>query len=379
MNELFFELIQIAIGSRVCLSHTPSAEEWKQLYEMAKKQSLVGVCFAGVQSLQPQQQAPTATGSAQAEMLYLTWMGMAAKIQQKNQTVDEQCVNLQKRLAVDGFRSCILKGQGVGRLYTEHLLGLRQSGDIDIWLDADTDTILEYVKRVAPTDEINELHAHFEVFDDTEVEIHFTPSKLTNRIANKKLQRWFAKEQEAQFDNKIGLSDGEDISVPTTKFNLVYQLLHIYRHLFGEGIGLRQLMDYYMVLRTVDDGKEGSERYREVKKVVSCLGLERFASALMWVLGYVFGLPKDQMIWEPEENVGRFLLGEIMLMGNFGHDDDRYRLSKDDSHLKRFMLMTKSKFRFVKYFPSEVFWQPVDTFFRFFEIRSIRRKAARMK
>lgn len=96
---------------------------------------------------------------------------------------------------------------------------------------------------------------------------------MTNRIANKKLQRWFAKEQEAQFDNKISLSDGEDISVPTTEFNLVYQLLHIYRHLFGEGIGLRQLMDYYMVLRTVENGKEGSERYREVKNVVFMLGL----------------------------------------------------------------------------------------------------------
>ena len=92
MNELFFELIQIAIGSRVCLSHTPSAEEWKRLYEMAKKQSLVGVCFATVQKLGEQRQEPP-------EMLYLTWMGMAAKIQQKNRTVDEQCVNLRKRLA----------------------------------------------------------------------------------------------------------------------------------------------------------------------------------------------------------------------------------------------------------------------------------------
>lgn len=371
MNELFFELIQVAIGSRVCLSHAPRADEWKQLYEMAKKQSLVGVCFASVQRLQTQRQEPP-------EMLYLTWMGMAAKIQQKNQIVDEQCCALQKRLAADGFRSCILKGQGVGRLYSEHILGLRQSGDIDIWLDADTDTILEYVKKVAPTDEINELHAHFDVFDDTEVEIHFTPSKLTNRIANKKLQRWFAKEQEAQFDNKISLSAGENISVPTIEFNLVYQLLHIYRHLFGEGIGLRQLMDYYFVMMQEIVVENGS-KVKEVQKVVSDLGLDSFASALMWVHGIVFGLPKDQMIWEPDERVGRFLLGEIMLMGNFGHDDNRYRLSKDDSHLKRFIQMTKSKFRFVKYFPSEVFWQPVDTFFRFFEIRSIRRKAARMK
>lgn len=375
MNELFFELIRVAVGTADKLSRAPSLQEWKVLYDMTKKQSLVGVCFAVVQKLVDSEKEDFC---GMSELQYLTWMGMAAKIQQKNQAVDEQCCAIQKRLAADGFRSCILKGQGVGRLYSDNLLGLRQSGDIDIWLGADTDVILKYVQNDTPTDEINELHAHFNVFDDTEVEIHFTPSKLTNRIVNKKLQRWFAKEQNVQFANKINLSNGESISVPTTEFNLVYQLLHIYRHLFGEGIGLRQLMDYYFLVKHEMEVEKGS-KVKKVREVVSELRMNRFASALMWVLGYVFGLPKDQMIWEPNEKIGRFILNEIMLMGNFGHDDDRYRLSSDDSHLKRFIQMTKNKFRFVKYFPSEVFWQPIDTFFRFFEIRSIRRKAARMK
>ena len=67
MTKTFFELIQVAIGTRICLSQTPSADEWGELYAMAKKQSLVGVCFAGVQRLQQQRQEPP-------EMLYLTWM-----------------------------------------------------------------------------------------------------------------------------------------------------------------------------------------------------------------------------------------------------------------------------------------------------------------
>ena len=44
------------------------------------------------------------------EMLYLTWMGMAAKIQQRNETFNRQCVELQKRLSADGFRNYIMKG-----------------------------------------------------------------------------------------------------------------------------------------------------------------------------------------------------------------------------------------------------------------------------
>ena len=36
--------------------------------------------------------------------------------------------------------------------------------------------------------------------------------------------------------------------IPTVEFNIIFQLTHIYSHLMNEGIGLRQLLDYYYVL-----------------------------------------------------------------------------------------------------------------------------------
>ena len=110
IEKSFFELIQVALGVRTCLTHSPSEDDWCQLYELAKKQSLVGICFAAVQKFKLQQQCPP-------ELLYLTWMGMAAKIQQRNEVVNRQCVDLQKRLSADGFRSYIMKGQAVASLY----------------------------------------------------------------------------------------------------------------------------------------------------------------------------------------------------------------------------------------------------------------------
>lgn len=127
INKLFFELIRVAIGNQMYLSYTPSADEWGDLYAMAKKQSLVGVCFSGVQKLQMQQQCPP-------EMLYLHWMGMAAKIQQRNEVVNRRCVEVQRMLKAAGFKSCILKGQGVALSYYGTLAMLRQSGDIDVWI-----------------------------------------------------------------------------------------------------------------------------------------------------------------------------------------------------------------------------------------------------
>ena len=57
-EQLFFDLIRVAIGNQVCLSHSPTTDEWAKLYDMVKKQSLVGICFAGVQKLVAQQQEP---------------------------------------------------------------------------------------------------------------------------------------------------------------------------------------------------------------------------------------------------------------------------------------------------------------------------------
>lgn len=56
-GEELEELIYFDIGSQVCLSRTPKVKEWQVLYAVAKKQSLVGVHFAGVQKLKAQKQA----------------------------------------------------------------------------------------------------------------------------------------------------------------------------------------------------------------------------------------------------------------------------------------------------------------------------------
>lgn len=344
IEYLFYNLIQVAVGQQNCLSHTPSEAEWNELYQMAKKQSLVGVCFAGVQQLVNQQQEPP-------EMLYLTWMGMAAKIQQRNETVNRQCVEMQKQLEIDGFSSCILKGQGVGFLYGE-LRNLRQSGDIDVWIREPFADVMKYVDRIAPTKEVSHQHVHFHVFDDTEVELHFVPSELECFYNNRKLQRYYETYRESGFDGlpRIKANDGE-IIVPPTDFNLVFQLSHIYRHLFGEGIGLRQVMDYYFVLKnsTKEDRTTAFE-------IIGKVGMKRFAGALMWVIERVFGDSNLELLCEADEVTGKVLLDDIIASGNFGSNKERV---ENDNFLKRTIRFTKQNFHLLRYYPSEVLFDPV--------------------
>lgn len=161
---------------------------------------------------------------------------------------------------------------------------------------------------------------HVDVFPDTEVEFHYRPMVLRDPIKNKRLQRFFDENAPIQFENTVLLDKekGLQITAPTNAFNLVHQLVHIYLHFITGGVGLRQWMDYYFVLKVcqIDDQSEGLEVIHEI-------GLDRFAGGLSWVLNHVFALPQEYSYWPMNENDGRVLLDEIMISGNFGHTDER--------------------------------------------------------
>lgn len=350
INEQFFDLIRVALGSKVCLSHSPTASEWGELYAMAKKQSLVGVCFAGVQKLVGQQQEPPV-------MLYLTWMGMAAKIQQRNEVVNRQCVDLQKRLSADGVCSAILKGQGVGQLYAEHLRGLRQSGDIDVWaffdqadeLGINRKRLIEYMQKVSPTKEVSLLHTHLRFFDDTEVELHFSPTYLRCPWHDKRLQRWFVEEGRKGFRK---LNAG--FIVPSDEFNAIFILAHIYKHLIVEGIGLRQVLDYYFVLKSAHFDDEQKEH---ICQLLKSFAMMKFAKAVMWILQSVFGLEAEHLLYESDKGDGEKLLEEIMRSGNFGHNDERRKANKNA--FARFFEPMWLTLSFMPDYPWEYLFSPV--------------------
>ena len=359
INYLFFELVRVAISVQETFTRPPSIEEWMQLYNMVKKQSLVGICFAGVQQLPDTMRPP--------EMLYLKWMGMAAKIQQRNEVVNRQCVELSKRLKAEGYSYAILKGQGVGQLYAEHLHGLRQSGDIDVlmWKDGLTqkenrEEVVKYAKSIDCNAHDAEHHIAMEMFPNTEVEMHFCPSYLCNPFANKRMQKWFYDYDKSQFvETKLGFC------MPDAEYNLVFMLSHTFRHYMSEGVGLRQLMDYYFILRTL---QVRGERL-EVTELLNSLNMLKFAGAVMWVMKEVFGMSEQFMICEPNERLGKKLLAHIMQGGNFGHHNNK-TIANKKSHWGRFVNQVAQDLILAKDYPCEALWAPLSMIREFVRIRT---------
>ena len=345
MTEKFFELIQIAVGTRGGFSKVPNAKEWVAMLDMADKQSLTGALLLGMEKLTNVQRP--------AQELLLEWIGIQQIVVSTNKVQDGKSKELYEWFKEKGCDSCIIKGQGVARLYPQP--ELRQAGDIDIWVDADREDVIgKMLSESIDVSVIDYVNCHAAFFDDVEVEVHFRPTYFFNPFANRRLQKWIQENkstQMASFDDAVGFS------YPTISFNLVFSLIHIYRHVFSEGIGLRQLMDYYYILShsTEDERKEAYD-------TLCSFGLKRFVATVMYVMRRVFNIDTSLLLCQPNQKEGDYLLAEILRGGNFGQYDDRNKHLPTESRMKRGVENVKRNLRFLKHYPSEVMWSPAFKF-----------------
>ena len=219
---------------------------WQELYSFASKQALLGLCFEGIERLGKEYPEELKQNPIGRELL-MTWMGKAQQIRRQNMKVNAVASKLFSMLREDGMRCCILKGQGNALMYPNPYS--RTPGDIDVWVNASREDITEYAKTHFEIGDDIRFH-HLETsFDGVPVELHFFPGIMNNPIYNARLQKWFKRNADLQCLNVVSLPDGiGEIAIPTTAFNVIYQLCHLYHHFFDEGIGMRQIIDYYYVV-----------------------------------------------------------------------------------------------------------------------------------
>ena len=206
MTTLFFELLQIALDRQTRLSAVPTLAQWRELYRMAQKQTLVGVLFAAIERL-PQEQRPP-------KSVLLQWFMMKERIVKMNRLLNQRAVETEAYFRAEGFSNCILKGQGIATLYPDPLL--RTPGDIDIWLGGGREKIYAFARDRVGLQGLTYQHIHYPLHKDVEVEVHTTPGFLYAPLANRRLQRYFATCAEEQFTREVALPGGVgSISVPT--------------------------------------------------------------------------------------------------------------------------------------------------------------------
>ena len=338
--RLFVELIQVALGLRKSLSTVPLKEDWQEAYLLAEKHALVGLLFSANEKLNEQNKT-----YMPPMPLFYQWMGETLQIENRNKEVNYAAEQLTRIFKGGGLRSCVLKGQGIARLYPKP--ERRQSGDIDLWVEGGREKVLKFLKgSYLDIGHVVIHHVDARIIDGVETEIHFIPVYACNPFLHHRLQRFFklyADEQFSNIDKELGFA------YPTLSFNAVYVLAHIYMHFLYEGIGLRQIVDYYYVLKNLDvEGKKQATSY--IKQV----GLLRFAGAVMFVLQRVCGMDDGSLVTRPDDKRGELLLNEIMRSGNFGKYDERLKNRKEEDLIRFNLVALKRQLRFLKYYPMDI-------------------------
>ena len=419
MNDItaFFAFLKYCFGYKRNISNVVAGMDWQKLYSFASKQAILGLCFDGIERLGKEYPEELRLNPIGKELL-MTWMGKAQQIRRQNMKVNTVASKLFSMLREDGLRCCVLKGQGNALMYSNPYS--RTPGDIDVWIDASRERIMEYAqKKFELEDDIRLQHLETSL-DGVPVELHFFPCSMNNPIYHARLQKWFRRNADLQCSHIVGLPDGAgDIAIPTSGFNVIYQLTHLYHHFFDEGIGMRQIIDYFLVVNDFSKNeivsskitpslftlKEGSTfspspsssgsgdvtalrcseplRYKDggpSKVSPGCagwdrlgyacelkhLGLWKFAGAVMYVLHEALGLPEEKMIAPMDEKRGKLLLAEILNGGNFGRHFTKYGHFTQQGMAKKYFLKIWRNMHFVRYYPAEAFSEPIFRTWHFF-------------
>ena len=403
---MLFELIQVAMGLRDRLSRTPSEEEWWRLYQMAEEQAVTSFVFPALEILNRNGQKPP------TELLF-EWIGLSEQVRAQNELVNKEAARLTALFENEGHRTAILKGQANARLYKCHTDStdntenfkchtgstervattlLRQPGDIDIWVSGGKERVVQTLRKLHLIDGDMSIYRSAEKAEDSyhhihllrneqgvDVEVHFRPSSGNqDPFSNRRLQKYLS--QEIERENEMV---GEGFRVPSLRFALVMQLAHIQRHALGLGVGLRQVIDYYFLLRKwrMDNGEflrpDGNKR-PEVERIILAvasapsgradngklkyLGLDHIAGALMWVMKEVLLMDEDWMIARPDEKRGRMLLDIIMAGGNFGHFSPVIQQGFSFSTSLKYHI---NQFKLLRFDARETIWGELNYYGRF--------------
>ena len=342
-------------------------EQWKALKAAAVKQTVLGIAWGGIEKLPLEKQPP--------RRMKLQWLADTNEIKHRNEWMDKACAAVSKKLEKVGLYSAILKGQAIAQLYPTP--EYRSPGDIDALvslcppvmengklhflqspdIDKTVKIITQKLKSIGKGDFGKTVYHHIEwQFSDVAIEVHLRPMQFNDPFVNMRFQQWA----------KSFYTDSTNTFVtPDVEFNIIFLLSHLYHHLLFEGVGLRQVCDYAVLLHAAEGrGQRAEVRGKSeelmdksrINKLLNELKMQRFAAGMMWIMQTMFGLSRDALITEPDANLGTFILDEIRQAGNFGKYDDRIDHEKLSSTTGKFWVRTKHRARFLTLFPSEILW-----------------------
>ena len=308
MNEKFYiDFLRWCIHPTATLPSCVDDINWQELLSFAKKQTIIGIYWQGIQRLEDVVNKPS-------EDDVMDWMGKYTKIVRRNTKTDDAVAWLANFMHSNDIGFFVFKGQTVASYYPTP--EIRTSGDVDFyvfkkdWCRAKS--LLE--KEVTITDDHSGQHLEF-TKDGVPFEMHYH----TAVFASGSKQRYWDELIESYFDDVLDHVEINGVEVPTLPptLNSIYLFVHIYHHFLKEGIALRQFIDWMMFFEAKHDEIVVSELTAKLER----LGLLRAFKVFGAVLTEVLGMETKYFPYSLTDNDKKYvdrILAIVLRYGNFG-------------------------------------------------------------
>lgn len=357
--ELFFELIQVALGNRGRLSKMMMAKEWKRIYIIAEEQTVVGLTLCGVEKLPEDQRPP--------KMQLLPWIGVVQMIEQQNKEINRELEGFVTVCAKERQEYLVVKGQTVGRLYPKPLW--RQSGDIDFLVHVSSSSMSE-TTGLSEKFNVQDFGRALDVVIPKMVEkdVGFDRNNIRYEL-HTSLRGWAKKRHQKVWDELIEKEwvqeyyveiEGVKVRTLSPTLNAAYIFIHLFFHLIREGVSLRQLCDWAMVLHHYKDEINRDELLQILNDLDLCEAYCAFGTILVDKLG----LPISEFpvpINDEARNWQEKILEDIFKGGNFGKLNHghgfMFHVSSFRSlwyKVETFGVALRNSFKYYRLCPSEV-------------------------
>ena len=133
------------------------------------------------------------------------------------------------------------------------------------------------------------------------------------------------------------------------------QLVHMYRHVFDGGIGLKQVLDFYYLLVDIHK-KQGQLAFDRLRQDIEEIGLTSFCGGVCYVIEQLFldGSDSSLLFVSPNPKHGKLLLKELEKWSQ--KKDHTIATQGRRSKMDHFFGSIVNNSRLWFYYPSDCFW-----------------------
>lgn len=296
--------------------NTCSIDNFKDVLKLAKKHAIDGMFY----------DLPSINGIGEDRKNYLQWIGGASLLENMNRWMNSKVAKLAKVFDDNNIRYAIMKGQTCGYYYPNPLH--RKPGDIDVYVvDNDfekaNNLLIDYGFELIDK---TMLHSTYKK-EQLEIEVHFAIQKLQWLPAYNRLKELTKKEFDTidrEKDKFLNINNYK-VRILPNELNIILLTAHAFNHIINGGLGLRQIIDWQVVLIANHTELNIEKLIYELKslhlyKTFQVLGY--FNVKYLGMNDMLFKKYKIDIESKYIARLGEKLLSWTIVCGNFGHSMD---------------------------------------------------------